>query len=348
MVVRFLPEFAPDGTVLPMVAGQDARGPIFTNFFMEKMEFYLGATNKYHGIVRPSDPGFRDLDDINLPFVGLYITLKSMIKKNQLPDNLYREANQLFVKPENTSAPLVNPRDVAVGQCLVLERNGQQCNPPVHAVLLMTTNAIKGLQDCLISADKYGIDVFAPASGVPLKFETVPSNGNFTAFNVTPVLDSQGAPKTMPLDVELCRKMWSPWETILKYHTYDELVHKMVSAYGAPLVALHRGYRERMQALGLVDSNGQVVTRVSTTTTMAQPVPVPPSQQTAGFGPPKPVAAPAAPVPAPVAGGWGAVKPVAPTAVPTPTPSAPAASPQAAADELQAAFSKLLESQKTK
>jgi hypothetical protein len=374
-IIRLFPEVAPDGTILPMVVGHDANGPIFSNLMMEKMAFYAGTHTKFHGVVRPTDAGYRDLGDPDLPFAGLYISLKGDINKNRIQDPaVFKEVSQLLNKTEKGSAPLSNVQDHVLGQGMVLQLNGQNCEPMIQrGVIVFGANALKALQVCLTQAASMGIDVFDPKAGYALQIDPVATAGSkVVSFNINPVAAPGQAPVPFPLPAELMNA-WVPWDDILRRYTYDELIQKMVIAYGANIVSLKPAFRDRIEQLKLASAPAP-----ATTGYVARPASAP--APTSGWGarpaaPTAPTAAPAAqtPAPAPAPSGWGkaaptpaSVAPVAPSAPPVAAPTAggwgavqapasvaptaptPAPAGTAAPVDLEAAYKRILEQQQKK
>lgn len=322
-IIRFIPEQAADGTPLPMVVGQDANGPLFSNLAMEPLVLFAGSMTKFHGLVRPSDPGLRDMDDPDLPFAGLYIKLKGDMNKNRVPQDQYMLVNELLKKPKGGSAQLAQVQDHVLGQCCVIQINGKACNPPdTKRVVVLGKSAKLALAACLRQAYENGIDVFDPKTGFALKIYGSPKIGDTPQnFIIEPAYP-------LELPESAWKNQWVPWDAALKRYTYDELIGKMVAAYGAGVVAMKPSYKEAMDRLGIRSGTASYAAPAApshhSAPAPAAPAasgwgPAAPAQPAADYSPPKPAA--------PAGGGWPVASAAAPAAPATTTWGSPAATP---------------------
>ncbi len=322
-IVRIIPETDGNGNPVPMIAGHDANGPLFSNLTTEPLVLFAGAMTKFHGLIRPSDPGLHDMPEPDLPFSGLYIKLKGDMNKKRVPVDQYMVVNELLTKPANGSAQLAQVQNHVLAQVCVMQLNGKAVNPPAtKQVMVLGKSAKMALTACLLEAAKNRVDVFDPKGGFLLKIYGTPKVNNAVQnFIIEPAGQ-----------IEIPEGAWKnqfvPWDQCLKRYSYDELIHKMVAAYGAGVVAMKPSFKEAMDRLGIkygttsysmpaapgasaptgsapAASSGWGATAPSTATPSFAPTQSAPAN--GGWGTPAATtqSAPAAPASAPTSGGWG-------------------------------------------
>jgi hypothetical protein len=341
-ILRLLPEVAPDGSILPMVTGMDENGPLISSICKEKIALWAGTMTKFHGLVTPSDRD--DLKDADLPFAGLFIQLKGDMNKKRVPDQHYRLVSELLQKEPGRSAPLSSIQDHLLVRAIVIKLDGKDQSPVMtKAVVVFGPAGRKALAEAIFEAHKAGVDLFHPETGHGLIFEPVAVGGGTTSttFNIS----SAGV---MPLTPEVWDGSSPAWSQLLKYHTYNALIQKMVACYGADVVAMKPGFREAMANIGATASAPQAQAPAPAPAkgwgTPAAPAAQTQAPAAGGWGAAKtavPATPAAPPVPAPAAGGWGSVK--APTTPPVTAPApAAAATPEKAAEALMKAYEEKL------
>lgn len=340
---RPIPEIDQNGQPRPMVIGHDAFGPRFSAVRMENVAVLAGVPGltRWTGFTTCHDmPGLNDFDN---PWSGTFIRLKSKVKKNELPDHLYKEVNQLLTKGDK-SAPMEKPKEMMLVQGVCFQLNSKPSQPPVtRACLLLTATGAKALQKLMLDAANKGEDLFHPQTGVVLLVSGKPADGG----QATPVFTVERGQVT-PLPPEVLQT-WVPWEKAIRYRTYDEHIAQMARCYRPEILALNAPVGQALARLGISTAPGAVNAPVAAPAAAPAPVAVaqapaapaaaPAMPPSFSFGPapvaPAPVAAPVAPVP------------VMPSPVPTPPgavlPAPASPTPPVPANDLAASFQKMIQ-----
>ncbi len=320
-IIRIIPETDANGNPVPMVNGQDENGYKYSNVFLEPIAFGTGLLEKYTGSVIPGDmPGMPELDR---PFQGLFVTVKGRVNKQNLAQHELGPVLQVINKPgKDSPAPLQSVQNSLLVQCSVFQLDDKPCNPPMDKVgIILSSSALKSLDQTLTQAARTGIDVFHPTTGYTIEITGIPGqNGGPASF-----VCNLGHP--MPIPDHVWKNAFIPWERVIKRHSYDDLVKRMEKCFGAAIVAMRGSFREALVRLGYtipaLGMPAQSAPGGYPSAPAGYQVPVQPAAQQAPAGwvqptqqqvPVQPAAViPPAPIQAPA--GWGA--PPAAAVVPT-------------------------------
>ncbi len=242
-IIRIIPQTDQAGNPVPMVVGQDEHGYLFSNLHVEPMVFGAGMQNKYTGSVIPSDiPGMPELDR---PFQGLFVTVKGRVNKQNLAPHEIGPVMQLLQKGQNSPAALASVGNSLIVQCAVLQLDDKPCSPPTEKVgMILSSSALKSLNQVLSQAAKMNLDLFHPTTGYTIEISGIPGE-NGGPYNFV-----CGLGQPMPVPEAVWKNKFIPWNQIIKRHSYDDLVRKMESCYGAAVVAMRGSFKEALTRLG--------------------------------------------------------------------------------------------------
>lgn len=231
-IVRVIPEVAADGSILPMVVGGGGDDLDYSSLTTETLNMYMGVTNKYTGWGQCSDvPNQREVDMI---FPGLFIRAKGRSSKGELPDSEFLKFSKWIQRAQGKGEALSRPQSVALLQCVVLKYDGQvMAKPAVRQVLILSKMAKAALNRTLQAAHAAGRDLFHPATGCQLVFDSVAPDPN--SENPIPTLTCSEGP-VMPISEADIRQLWAPWETSIRRNTLEEHVKLAVRCYDRAFV----------------------------------------------------------------------------------------------------------------
>jgi len=235
---RPIPQIAPDGTVLPMVLGNGVSGLDFSNFLIENAVEGSGVNTKFTGFTRASDSSSDS--PAHHVFSGLFIRLRGREKKNELPTGaLGQKIKDLLTKrtvgkSTVASAAISKPTEYAIIQAVVLEYNGQACNPiRVRQAILLPTTASMSLNKLLTQCHKDGKDVFSPEGGYTVRLVGVPAD--LSEGRPVPVFKAELGDQA-PFPLEKCQSLWTPWEQAMQMHPTAWHIQEAIKCFGADVV----------------------------------------------------------------------------------------------------------------
>ncbi len=227
-IIRIIPEVV-GGEIRPMVNSKTPTGFDFSNLRVETVVVNTGKLAKFTGLTNPSDIDIEQEVDQVLP--GVFIRLRSLQKKKELPAHLKDDIDALF--EGGRDAPLRRPQTMGLIQAVVLKFQDKKLEKPrPKQAVFLTTTALESLDELFTKCHTDGLDVFSPAEGRAIILEPETQRGSGIQLFKASLGDK------VPLPEETCKKLWVPWEDALKRKTYDEHVKAAVKCFGRDIVAV--------------------------------------------------------------------------------------------------------------
>lgn len=230
-IFRPIPEIGADGSIRPMVQGITPNGIDFSALVCESVTINAGTTtSKYTGISRDSsqDASTRDWDMI---YPGAYIRAQSAFTKSAVPESIYRPVSEALLKSNTGSSKLPKPSKMLLMQGILLELNGTKIVEPVGGdCLFLSPSARDSVVALLRDAHARGIDVFSPTDGYYIVIRGKPSEDPKQPWRFVAELGEK-----LPLDVDVCRRLWVPWDAALVVYDRSTMMEKFFNSYGYDL-----------------------------------------------------------------------------------------------------------------
>lgn len=243
-IFRPIPEFAPDGALLPMVLSETPGGLDFSNCLIETLVINTGLEQKWSGLCRPSDTG-NAMDPDDNPWTQLYMRLKGKVNAESFDDDdpLRRPIEALF--KGNLRAPFRQPQAMVCMQCVLTKYNSEELDKarPKQGIFLSST-AARAVARCLTKAYKEGIDVYHPEQGYELVLTPYKDENNPKLKFFDCQLGRQ-----VKLSEAVCRKLWVPWNEAVVLHPFDAHIRALINCFGREIV--ERGISRRVIARAL-------------------------------------------------------------------------------------------------
>ena len=231
-IFRIIPEYAADGSRLPMVISGGGEDLDYSNIHEEAVTLFAGEKEMYSGWGRPSD---RDITDaIDMVFPGTYIRLKGRSNKNELGDALDYKFTKLTKRVNNRQA-MERPSEVRILQCIIIKANGKVLEKPAtYQGLILSKMAAAALNRLLVKCHAEGRDVFSPEGGALIHLDSQIFDDEGQVREIAKHTASLG--KDFPLKEEQCKKLWIPWEKVFKRDTYETQFRAAVKGFGREIV----------------------------------------------------------------------------------------------------------------
>jgi hypothetical protein len=246
--------------------------PDFSHLQIEYITVNAGAQDgvRFTGLAHASDMVAPTV--FNSPFPGLFVRCRHLQKNNKIPDNVFKPVVQALTSYNNLgSQPLPKPSEHMYFQAICLTVNNAKLEKPAGKQCIFLAPAAKdAMAKFLVGQNKAGKDMFSPAGGYTIILKgKPPADGNST-WSFTCEL---GSP--MPLTVELCSKLWVPWETVLIRYTQKELIQRAIACFGKDMVAL--AFKKEVEDIYGAQTTAPVVNmpEVKVAPVAAQPVTIP-------------------------------------------------------------------------
>lgn len=233
-IFRPIPQVGENGDFRPMVNGETPSGLDFSNFRIENVVISAGKVQKFSGLGRDASLTHDECTHFDMVFPALYIRLKSMIKKKEVPEHLIERVRNLF--EGGLKSPFRSPKDMLLCQGIVTHFNDAKLEKPrPKQCIFLTSTAAEALAECLTKAYKAGIDVFHPTEGRAIILTPEKQRGVDLSIYNAELGDK------VPLPVEACKKLWVPWERGLKLQSREDHLRAAIKCFGRELVELAHG-----------------------------------------------------------------------------------------------------------
>lgn len=231
-IFRIIPEYAADGSRLPMVIAGGGEDLDYSNIHEESVTLFAGESDLYTGWGRPSD---RDIaDSVEMVFPGIYIRLKGRDNKNELSDALSYRFSKLTKRVNNRQA-MERPSEVRLVQCIIIKACGKVLEKPAtFQGLILSKMAAVALNRLLVECNSEGKDIFSPENGHLIHLDSSIHDDDGTVREIAKHSAKLGKP--FPLKEEQCKKLWVPWENVFVRDTFETQIRKAVKAFGEEVV----------------------------------------------------------------------------------------------------------------
>lgn len=227
-IIRIVPEVI-DGEIRPMLNNMTPNGPDVSGVHLEEVVVNSGKSSKFTGLGMPSDVHIEDAP--NMVFPGLYIRLKSLLSKKEIPAGMVDEVRSLF--EGGREAPLKRPRLMGIFQAVVITFQDKKLEKPrPKQAVFLTTTALEAINDLIVKCHEEGTDLFSPSEGRAIILEPEEQRGSgIWLFNAR-------LGDKVPIPEETCKKLWVPWEQALRRSTYDQQIKAACSCFGKRVVEI--------------------------------------------------------------------------------------------------------------
>ncbi len=234
---RPIPEYI-DGEPLPMVKAMTPGGPDLSNIIMEDVCINAGNASKFSGVCKASDAS-PDTNAVGHIFSGLYIRIKSRVKKGQVPQELQAKVSELLIErptPNGKGKFAYLPRSAENGflQGIGLSLNGKNFDKPLtRQALCLTKPAVGKLFELAEQWHKEGKDIFSPKNGYSIIIKGLPADPK--VGRLVPMYQVELG-RQLPLPEEKIKALWTPWESAIKRYTTAEYLQIAIKLYGRDIV----------------------------------------------------------------------------------------------------------------
>jgi len=234
---RPIPEYV-DGLALPMVKSMTPGGPDLSNIILEEVLINAGNTSKFNGICRPSD-ATPEMNAISYIFSGLYIRIKSRVKKGQVPTELQAKISDLLLSRPNPKGDghfsyLPRASENGFIQGIGLSLNSKAFDKPrSRQALCLTKPAVGKLFELAAQCAKEGKDIFSPKDGYTIIVKGLPKDPS-QGRNVPMYQVELG--RQIPIPADKAAQLWTPWEKAIKRYTVAECIAIAIKLYGRDVV----------------------------------------------------------------------------------------------------------------
>jgi hypothetical protein len=233
-IVRFLPEFAADGSMLPAFMGTAPDGsPDISNLKIFQVAIAAGEKTRFTGITDPEDVVLTG--DVDNAFAGTWIRLKNRTKTPQdIPAALLPRVMQLMTANQKGQSIVCRPTLYAFMQCIVLVENDTVlAKPAIKQLIALSPGAVQSLKILFRNLASTGRDPFSPEQGISIRISGSPPDKEKNK-NVWTFTCEEGAP--IPMKPEMCRKLWVPWEGAFRRYKQEQLFQQAMMVYGRDIV----------------------------------------------------------------------------------------------------------------
>jgi hypothetical protein len=233
---RPIPQIDQDGNPMPMVIGNTPLGLDYSNIIVEDYVQNSGDTVRYSGFTRSSDGPAEAMNQI---FAGLYIRIKGSQKRDRIPDHIVEKVTDLLTERKVGNSPVASTKlarasQVGLIQCVALSLDGQAFDKPrTRQVIMLSATGCSAVNDLLTKAYQDKIDIFNPAEGYTIVLKGLPADRK--QGRMVPIFTAELGQK-VPMKLETCRTLWTPWETAIKRNTVEEHLKAAVKCFGRDIV----------------------------------------------------------------------------------------------------------------